>query len=182
MAKTGDTGATAHLIDRLARLQAAQGWDGTLNPTQRAAMLYLARANRFSRTPSAVADYLGTTRGTVSQTLKSLAQKGFLGETKSPTDKRSIRYDLRPAGQEVAAQAQMMDRALATLPPQDRDALDRGLAGLARAVLAQTGGRSFGLCATCRHHRTTPDGAQCALLNVALAPEEADQICQEHSV
>jgi DNA-binding MarR family transcriptional regulator len=38
----------------------------------------ISRANRFSRTPAAVADYLASTRGTVSRTLASLESKGYL--------------------------------------------------------------------------------------------------------
>ena len=169
---------TAHLIDRLARLQAGQSWDGSLNPTQRAALVYLARANRFSRTPSAVADYLATTRGTVSQTLKSLMRKGFLEEHKSEQDKRSIRYDLTNAGAEIASQAHLFDTAMTALTPEDKAALARGLEALARSVLETTGRQTFGLCATCKHHA---DGPRCALLNVDLSADDAQMICQEHT-
>ena len=39
---------------------------------------FIARANRFSRTPAALADYAGSTRGTISQTLIALEQKGLV--------------------------------------------------------------------------------------------------------
>jgi predicted transcriptional regulator len=61
----------AHLIDRLERLTRAGEGLG-LNPAQWEALRFLARANRFSRSPAAVADYLASTRGTVSQTLIAL--------------------------------------------------------------------------------------------------------------
>jgi DNA-binding MarR family transcriptional regulator len=82
------------LIDRLGRLNAAEEWNGPLNPSQFAALSYLARANRFSRAPSHVADYLATTRGTASQTLKALARKELIAESRLEEDKRSIRYDV----------------------------------------------------------------------------------------
>ena len=74
------------LLDRLARLHLASRRDDALNPAQAAALDYLARANRFSRMPSAVADYLAATRGTVSQTLKALAAKGLIVEQADPAD------------------------------------------------------------------------------------------------
>ncbi|CAH2394963.1 hypothetical protein [Mesorhizobium ventifaucium] len=53
----------AHLIDRLERLARSGEQSGRLNPAQWDALRYLARANRFSRTPAALANYLASTRG-----------------------------------------------------------------------------------------------------------------------
>jgi hypothetical protein len=65
------------LVERLARLSAADNWAEALNPPQRAALSYLSRANRLSRCPSHVADYMAVTRGTASQTLKSLVREKY---------------------------------------------------------------------------------------------------------
>ena len=78
-----DTQTIRDLIDRLTRLAAAEEWNGPLNPSQFAALNYLARANRFSRATSHVADFLATTRGTASQTLKALSRKELIAETSS---------------------------------------------------------------------------------------------------
>ncbi len=86
------------LITRLARIDAGEGWADDLNPAQRAALDYLGQANRFSRSPSHVAEYLGTTRGTMSQTLKVLVRKGYVTELRSEADKRTISYALTQAG------------------------------------------------------------------------------------
>ena len=59
----------AILIERLGRLLQTEEQETGLNPAQWQALRFLGRANRFSRTPATVADYLGSTRGTVSQTL-----------------------------------------------------------------------------------------------------------------
>lgn len=171
------------LIDRLARLVASDGWSDDLNPVQRATLVYLARANRFSRSPSQVADYLLATRGTVSQTLKSLARKGLAIERSSETDRRSISYDLTEAGRACAGQAGDLDAAVARLPKYRTDALADELSSLLREAIASRGGRSFGMCRTCRHHRPDegPDGrAWCALLDLPLSPAQAQQICHEH--
>lgn len=171
---------TRSLIERLARLALAEDWDTGLNPTQVAALTYLARANRFSRSPSHVADYLGATRGTVSQTLKALLRKELVTEVRSDADRRSIRFGLTDAGSEVASRPKAFDDALAGLPQADIDALRQGLSALLLGLMGAKGRRFFGICRSCRHHERRQDGAYCRLLRVSLAPFEADQVCHEH--
>ncbi|WDR02045.1 MarR family transcriptional regulator [Devosia algicola] len=134
------------LINRLSRLDAAQGWVDDLNPTQLAALTYLAHANRFSRSPSHVADYLGTTRGTMSQTLKALERKGHVEEQRSESDKRSISYGLTASGQEATAAPSLMEAGLEGLSRDARDALAQLLTRLLKLSLAENQGRAFGVC------------------------------------
>lgn len=168
------------LVNRLARLDASETWGDDLNPAQIAALDYLARANRFSRAPSHVAEYCGTTRGTMSQTLKALERKGHLSETRSESDRRSISYSLTPSGRAIAARGNAMSRAIGSLEAAGQQALRDGLAAVLTARLAAHGGRAFGICQSCAHHRKTDDGAYCALLSLPLAPAEVTQICNEH--
>ncbi len=167
------------LINRLARLDAAETWEVDLNPAQIAALDYLALANRFSRAPSQVAEYLGTTRGTMSQTLKSLVRKRYLTERRSETDRRSISYDLTPSGMALARRHGALAHAVDALPAKDQESLGTGLSAILAARLSANGGRAFGICITCAYHRVKGDGAYCALLSISLAPEETIQICYE---
>ncbi len=167
------------LINRLARLDAAETWEVDLNPAQIAALDYLARANRFSRAPSQVAEYLGTTRGTMSQTLKSLVRKGYLTERGSETDRRSISYDLTPSGIALAGRQGTLARAVADLTAGDQASLSASLSAILAARLSANRGRAFGICNTCAHHRVIGEDAFCALLSLPLAPEETTQICHE---
>lgn len=175
-----ETGRLRDQIDRIARLNAAESWSGGLNPGQAAALAYLAAANRFSRAPSHVAEYLGNTRGTVSQTLKALARKDLVREVASESDGRSIRYDLTARGATLAAETGGVERALAAMPETERRALGEGLSTVLRGVLEARGGRAFGLCRTCRHHERTGEGRRCRLLDLALQNDEAEQFCREH--
>lgn len=168
------------LINRLARLDASETWETDLNPAQIAALDYLARANRFSRAPSHVADFLGTTRGTMSQTLKALERKGFVKERRSTTDRRSISYETTETGHDAAARRNALTDAIDTLTDDQKAALQAGLSTVLKARLSAQGGRAFGLCHTCAHHRVRTDGAFCALLSVKLLPHETTQICHEH--
>ncbi|WP_269580614.1 MarR family winged helix-turn-helix transcriptional regulator [Roseibium sp. Sym1] len=176
-----DTQTIRDLIDRLTRLNASEEWNGPLNPSQFAALSYLARANRFSRAPSHVADFLATTRGTASQTLKALARKAFIAEARSESDKRSIRYDVTREGQDLLKETSELESAVDTLPPEITESLAASLKALVLALLQQRGGRSFGLCRTCRHHERTAAGGHCRLLDVSLKPHEASQLCHEHT-
>jgi len=167
------------LINRLARLDAAETWVDALNPAQIAALEYLARANRFSRAPSHVADYLGTTRGTMSQTLKALVRKGYVSERRSESDKRSISYNLSDAGRSLAARRGDLIDVINVLPDAEMRHLGDSLSAILERHLSQNNGRAFGLCNACAYHRVTKNGANCALLSLALAPEESNQICHE---
>lgn len=159
---------------------AAEGWGDDLNPTQRAALTYLARANRFSRAPSHVADYLSATRGTVSQTLKALDRKGLVDAAPSDGDRRSIAYAPTSEGMAIAGQGGAVDDALEDLPAPAATALTDGLSALMRDVLARRRGRSFGMCRTCHHHDPRGPGGFCLLLGVDLDPPETRQLCHEH--
>ena len=167
------------LLDRLCRLAAQDDWQQDLNPAQQAALSYLARANRFSRSPSQVADYLMSTRGTVSQTLKALARKGLLREVPVPGDKRSRAYDLTPEGEAALNRVSSLSDSLAELPKESRLQLQEGLERLLTATLRARGNRPFGLCRDCRHHRAQGQAAFCTLLQEPLSTAEIGQICHE---
>jgi DNA-binding MarR family transcriptional regulator len=167
------------LLDRLTRLHLANRRDNELNPAQFAALDYLARANRFSRMPSAVADYLATTRGTISQTLKALMRKGLVAENPAPDDKRARRYDLTDLGRAMLANRPGPPDL--GLSPARVQSTETALRHLLEAMLLTRGLRSFGLCKTCRHHESKDGAPFCALLNLTLAPEEPGEICQDHA-
>ncbi|MCP4209391.1 MAG: MarR family transcriptional regulator [Shimia sp.] len=167
------------LIVRLARLNASQTWHDDLNPAQVSALKYLSRANRFSRSPSHVADYLGTTRGTMSQTLKALDRKGYVSENRSETDKRSISYDLTQDGTRAALHPATLDPMLSDLPEDEQKSLEQALTNTLISLLKKNGSKAFGVCKTCRHHQQKQNMRYCNLLQLPLETVEADQICHE---
>ena len=54
--------ATAELLLLVGRLVQAEGYHGELSPAQWMALRFFARANQFSRNPSALAAFQATTR------------------------------------------------------------------------------------------------------------------------
>ncbi len=170
------------LFDRIARVAAAEEWNDKLNPAQHSALAYLARANRFSRAPSNVADYLCTTRGTASQTLKALERKGLVMQTRSDTDKRSISCDVTKKGRAALGATNVFDAALDALSASEVAALTQLLEATGHRMLKQRRFRTFGVCKTCRYHRHTQDGLACALLDMPLTQMNANELCHEHDL
>jgi len=173
----------AHLIERLGRILRADQHGAGLNPVQGEALRFLSRANRFSRTPAALADYLGSTRGTVSQTLLALESKGLVERRPNALDGRSVSLVLTKAGVDYLKSdpARALAKAIDSSGAASRLAEDLE-AGL-RAAITQKGGRAFGVCRTCRHFREGVRGGdrphQCALLDEQLGATDASSICIE---
>ena len=179
-----ENGETIELIERLARLVTNEGRVHGLKPAQWEALRYLARANRFSRTPGGLTAYLGLTKGTVSQTLMALERTGLIEKTAHPGDGRSVRLDLTEKGRALLAFDGMASirEAFETLPAPLRATLGDGIAALVGSVLAARSGRAFGICRDCRHFAADARGDgrhYCQLLKQPLNGAEAGEICQE---
>ncbi len=176
----------ARLIDRLERLARFGEQGDRLNPAQWDALRYLARANRFSRTPAAVADYLASTRGTVSRTLASLESKGYVSRDRSSRDGRSVVFALTREAEKalkrdpLLAMAEDIEQATGGNVADLLDGLRRTL----RGAIARNNGRAFGACFSCRHFRARIRPASrtphhCALLNEPLSEADRHSICVE---
>ncbi|ETK19152.1 MarR family transcriptional regulator [Pseudomonas sp. FH4] len=153
-----------------------------LQPIQLSALMYLARCNRYSNTPLGVTDYLGLTKGTVSQSLKALEAKGLIVKTQDAHDKRSVHLQLTDTARSLldallpphflaAGEARMGVRGLQ---------LETLLGELLREVQRSADVPSFGLCSTCRFHQQVNNQPFCGLTQEPLAPSDAALICREH--
>ena len=176
----------AEILERLSSLLRAdsrrRGLPAGLQPVHVETLLYLARCNRYSNNPQAVAEYLALTKGTVSQSLKVLERGGWIEKAADAEDRRKVRLLLTASGEQLAedlAEPPALQQALADgEPPADRltDDLRRLLAGMQRA----TGNRSFGICETCRFFQREEEGFRCGLTGEGLSVEDSRLICREH--
>lgn len=173
------------LLDRLANLLRAEarhvGSAQGLQPVQLHALAYLARANRFSDSPLAVADFLGLTKGTVSQTISVLEQKGLIASEPDARDGRRQHLRLTPKGRRVLQKLPPEPLVAALAAGGQAEPLVRMLSQLLGDMQKQRGGRSFGACSTCRHHQHGGTFATCGLLGERLAADQVDRLCREHS-
>ena len=138
---------------------------------------YLANCNRYSNTTLAVADYLGHTKGTVSQSLALLEKKGFVSREADKNDRRIFRLFLTAQGSETAK------RLFQAIPVVKDDspflvAALRQLLGLWQTEHHHHG---FGLCRTCRHNIDLGNNQfKCGLTGESLKKQDTEKICREH--
>lgn len=185
MSKHVESKRIAALLERAARLVHAGMHAKGIPPAQWQALAYIARANRFSRTPGTLGLYLDATKGTVSQTLIALERKGLVAKQRNESDKRIVSLSLTARGRKLLDDHPLADleAALETMKPPELHALERGLVGLLTHLLRARDGRSFGQCRTCRFFgkNEAGDGThRCRLLDVALNEADSLQICHEH--
>lgn len=170
----------AELALQLGRAAYGESSAEDLTPAQWMALRFFARANRFSRTISAFAEFHSTTRGTASQTVKSLVNRGFLTRSRSPRDGRSATLALTDRSRRQLARDPFdaVVRAAGRLSPAQRDRTARGLRVMLGQLQVERSRPAVGVCALCGHLGTDGERAwQCRLLREPLAAPELEQLC-----
>src|SRR5262245_43705339 len=137
---------TAELLLLVGRLVQAEAYDGKLSPAQWMALRYFARANTFSRTPSAFAEFQATTRGTASQAIKALEAGGYSVRQRSKADGRSVSLRLTSKGKKALARDpfEVLVRAVDLLDAKERTAMHHALHQVL-TTLAASGAEFVGL-------------------------------------
>lgn len=184
----GDTiagmGQLAPLLERLGALVHQSVRDDAarhgLLPIHVLVLGYLARANRYSDLPIAIAEYFGITRGTVSQSLALLEDKGLLVKESDERHGKRIHLRLTRAGRAVLNDSwtQRIEQELTSLPP-GASALEDSLRGVLMTLQRLSGQRPFGVCRQCAHFLRESRSARCGLTGEPLATEQTLKICRE---
>jgi DNA-binding MarR family transcriptional regulator len=175
-------------MERIANLMRASvrrsGINRGLQPVQVEALHYLHRCNAYSNTPMAVAEFLGLTKGTVSQTLAVLENAGLVTKTMDARDRRVVHLTLTADGVSVLEDAippRSLNTALEGMEQADMQTLGTALESLLLSLQQTNGLKTFGVCSTCRFHENTPEsGVSCKLTSEALSPPDREKICREH--
>jgi DNA-binding MarR family transcriptional regulator len=177
--------ANAELVFHLGRISSGEGLAEGLTAAQWAALRYFAQANRFSQTPSAFAAFHATTRGTASQTIKSLETQGYLTRMRSEGDRRSVRLVLtdKARGILVNDPFESLVRATESLPPSVQGHFASALQRLLGQVTQEKCKPRFGVCTSCQHLES--DGCSregqspyaCGFMSEPLFLEELDGVC-----
>ena len=173
------------LVERLGNLMRTElrktGADESLQPVQLQALTYLSRANRYSNTPQALADYLGLTKGTVSQTLLLLDRRGMIERFEDDIDRRVVRLRLSAAGEQFLYEAQpslAWSNATRNISPNRI----RNAVSALREALTQlqedNEGSTFGACNSCRQcQRLSQRVSRCGLMGDRISGPETRKIC-----
>ena len=179
---------TAELLLLVGRLVQAEGYDGELSPAQWMALRYFARANPFSRTPSAFAAFQATTRGTASQAIKALEASGYLVRQRSKADGRSVSLRLTNKGNKALARDpfEVLVRAVDSLDVKERTAMHHALHQALTMVTASGAHRRFGVCQDCTYFGgekccnptiASPSTSERQPFGVPIQPADAGLLC-----
>jgi DNA-binding MarR family transcriptional regulator len=174
-------------LERLANLirsQARQSSDAfDLQPVHLNSLHYLSICNRYSDTLLALAEYLNQTKGTTSQTIKLLEERGLVAKHPDPKDGRVTHLKLTVSGKKLVLQAwpsPILKEAETSISPEQQDALRDQLKQLLQTCQTINSQKTFAACHTCRHNEKRTDGFFCRLTQEPLSAEEVTQICREH--
>ena len=154
-----------------------------VRPVQLEALHYLTQCNRYSDTPQAVAEYLGLTKGTVSQTLKVLEEKGLLKKRSDPGDKRVVHLTPTASGRRLVERvvpSDLLAMGVGRLSKSEQKATGEALRLLLRSVQKANSLRTFAPCHSCRFNQKIDDGYLCELTQESLTADDVVLICREH--
>ncbi|MCC6598870.1 MAG: winged helix-turn-helix transcriptional regulator [Alphaproteobacteria bacterium] len=139
---------------------------------------YLSLCNRYSNTAQALSEYLGQTKGSISQSLKFLEDQAYIIRQPDTRDRRYVRLFLTDKGQETFTQ--MAAAGLVPALPDD-PALNHALKNALGTWQRENGIKSFGQCRSCKYNQNPGEGVfYCALLKESLSAQDTEKICREH--
>lgn len=174
-------------LSELLRVDSRQsGAKHGLQPVQIEVLHYLSVCNKYSDMPKAVTEYLGQTKGTVSQTLNVLDKKGLLSKRADADDKRVFHLKLTKQGKSLIKKiipTPMFENACAALTKQAQSEISDSLKQLLTTLLQSNKMKSFGLCRTCHYNNRVKNNEYfCNLVEQPLSVTETGLICREHRV
>lgn len=177
------------LIERTGNLlrveQRLAGKDLGLQEVHLQVLLYLSLCNRYSNTPIAVTEYLNATKGTVSQSLKVLENKGYLTKQPDANDKRVVHLNLTTKGEKIVQQVippLSFIETIEGLTSQQAQEIQQNLTLLLTSLQQANKLRSFGVCQTCQFFLREENGFRCGLTKEALSKDDSSRICREHEL
>jgi MarR family transcriptional regulator, negative regulator of the multidrug operon emrRAB len=136
---------------------------------------YLSICNRYSDITQSISDYLGQTKGSISQSVGLLEEAGFIKRTQDRLDKRVFHLSLQAKGLTVT------NRMLSSIQLGGVDKVAPQLRTLLTSIQKQNGLKGFGVCITCKFNQNPAiDSFVCGLTQETLTAVDVKKICKEH--
>ena len=184
------TSSTLDLIERIGQLirfeQREIGIRDELHPIHIQVMQYLNKCNRYSDTPLALTQYLGSTKGTISQSILVLERKQLLKKIADEKDKRMVHLKLTLKAKKLLKKIDelILSKNLMNQYSKDvQDTVDNTLQSILRDMQLRNNNRTFGQCSSCRFFlKEKGDKFRCGLTKEPLKLEETFKICLEHEI
>jgi MarR family transcriptional regulator, negative regulator of the multidrug operon emrRAB len=169
------------LLDRLAaQMQQAVRDDAArhgLLPVQLQVLSFLANANNYSDFALSVSEYLGLTRGTVSQTLIVLERQGFITKRADEMHGRRVHLDVTDKAKMALSDSWSVQLA-DLLPTDEHPETLRTIATLVSASRKLNRSR-FGVCKDCSYLKKKGAAGQCGLTGDPLPTPQITKLCRE---
>ena len=144
---------------------------------------YLSLCNKYSDTPAAITNYLGMTRGTVSQTLILLEKRELIEKKQDQSDKRVFHVQLLKKGFNILNKAKPTDLFKKAAKILKNSSISGGEEIFIEALIAlqkANNSHSFGICSSCKNFTRQSTGFFCELTQEKLSKSDSEKICQEH--
>ena len=154
-----------------------------LQPVHGQVLEYLGKCNKYSDTHAAVAEYLGLTKGTVSQTIQILERKHYLEKNTSSLDGRVVHLSLTESGQKLIDELKPLDvfkNAESKISDHEFDTIGNALQTTLLVLQKVNQSKSFGLCRSCSYFSVEENHYLCGLTQQPLDRDDTDKICREH--
>lgn len=154
-----------------------------LQPVHGQVLDYLAKCNHYSNTHAAVAEYLGLTKGTVSQTIQILERRHYLEKTTDAVDGRVVHLTLTESGYALLEDLKPLDvfkHAETQLSEREFETIGQALRATLSVLQKVNNSKSFGLCRSCRHFAVEANHYHCGLTEQPLARGDTEKICRDH--
>lgn len=136
---------------------------------------YLSICNRYSDSAQAVSEYLGQTKGSISQSLGHLENNGFIEKTQDKTDKRIFHISISTKGNAVT------NRLFKRIDLDDSSKVEPALKAMLTSIQRKNGLRGFNTCLSCKFNQNPKKNTfVCGLTNERLSKNDVKKICREH--
>lgn len=175
----------AQLLERLGEVARSLRWkqasDAGLSALQLRILGFIAEHPERNIGVASLAEELQIGRPTVSESVKTLVEQGYLDRKPDDSDARGHRLRLRAAGRKLVQGAAPFTQALSDLSPAQKNALLLGSMGLLKGLVDVGAVQVQRMCWTCRHYEGDRDKRhRCALLGKTLQVAELRTDCAEH--
>ena len=141
---------------------------------------YLSVSNKYSNTAQALCEFLGQTKGSISQSLSFLELEFYIEKKEDEQDKRCTRLFLTDKGKDALARATKKMKPSLFEKAENAKWAD-SLKSMIKALQEKSGDKGFGQCHSCHYNRTLPNGKfQCGLTGDPLTKTDTSKLCREH--
>lgn len=136
---------------------------------------YLSICNRYSDSTQAISEYLGQTKGSISQSIGHLENHDFIKKVQDKIDKRIFHISLSSRGEAVT------ERLLKKIDMGGSGEFEPVLKTMLTSIQKKNGLKGFNTCVSCKFNQNPKKNTfVCGLTNERLSTDDVKKICREH--